>query len=77
MCGNCDNFYFAVWVTRLICDKRVPAGVKRKIYKTKVRPAMLYVLEMVSRKKRQEAALEVAEVMMLRCVLGVNRLDRI
>lgn len=42
-CGNCDNFYFAVWITRLICDKRVPAGVKRKTYNTKARPAMLCV----------------------------------
>ena len=29
----------------VICDRRVPARVKGKVYKVAVRPAMLYMLE--------------------------------
>ncbi|KAK3543841.1 hypothetical protein QTP70_030074, partial [Hemibagrus guttatus] len=45
--------------------------------RTVVRPAMLYGLETVSLRKRQESELEVAELKMLRFSLGVTRLDRI
>ncbi|KAK3521254.1 hypothetical protein QTP70_001548 [Hemibagrus guttatus] len=48
-----------------------------KVYNTVVRPAMLYGLETVSLRKRQESELEVAELKMLRFSLGVTRLDRI
>ncbi|KAK3555065.1 hypothetical protein QTP86_007988 [Hemibagrus guttatus] len=44
---------------------------------TVVRAAMLYGLETVSLRKRQESELEVAELKMLRFSLGVTRLDRI
>ena len=50
----------------VLCDKRVPARVKGKVYKVAVRPAMLYGLETVSLTKRQEAEMEVAELKMLR-----------
>ncbi|KAK3513844.1 hypothetical protein QTP70_028833 [Hemibagrus guttatus] len=56
------------------CGKERESG---KVYKTVVRPAMLYGLETVSLRKRQEADLEVAELKMLRFSLGVTRLDRI
>ena len=61
----------------VICDRRVPARVKGKVYKVAVRPAMLYGLETVALTKRQEAELEVAELKMLRCSLGVTRMDKI
>ncbi|KAF7660222.1 hypothetical protein LDENG_00286240, partial [Lucifuga dentata] len=51
--------------------------MKGKVYKTVVRPAMLYGLETVALRKRQEAELEVAETKMLRFSLGVTRMDRI
>ncbi|KAK3507128.1 hypothetical protein QTP70_007960 [Hemibagrus guttatus] len=66
--------------------KRVQAGwngwrkvsrIKGKVYRTVVRPAMLYGLETVSLRKRQESELEVAELKMLRFSMGVTRLDRI
>ena len=50
----------------VICDRRVPARVKGKVYKVAVRPAMLYGLETVALTKRQEAEMEVAELKMLR-----------
>ncbi len=45
----------------MICDRRVPARVKGKVYKTLVRSAMLYGLKAVALTKRQEKELEVAE----------------
>ena len=61
----------------VICDRRVPASVKGKVYKVAVRPAMLYGLETVALMKRQEAEMEVAELKMLRLSLGVTRMDKI
>ena len=60
-----------------VCDRRVPARVKGKVYKVAVRPAMLYGLETVALTKRQEAEMEVAELKMLRFALGVKRMDKI
>ena len=64
-------------VTGVICDRRVSAKMKGKVYKTVVRPAMMYGLEAVAMTKRQEAELEVAELKMLRFSLGVTRVDKI
>ncbi|KAK3529495.1 hypothetical protein QTP70_031738 [Hemibagrus guttatus] len=57
----------------VLCHRKI----KGKVYRTVVRPAMLYGLETVSLRKRQESELEVAELKMLRFSLGVTRLDRI
>ncbi|KAK3508090.1 hypothetical protein QTP70_013444 [Hemibagrus guttatus] len=64
-------------VLGVLCDRKISARIKGKVYRTVVRPAMLYGLETVSLKKRQESELEVAELKMLRFSLGVTRLDRI
>ncbi|KAI5618019.1 hypothetical protein C0J50_22608, partial [Silurus asotus] len=48
-----------------ICDRRVSVRVKGKVYRTVVRPEMLYGLETVAFSKRQEEELEVAELKML------------
>ncbi|KAK3516208.1 hypothetical protein QTP70_006358 [Hemibagrus guttatus] len=64
-------------VSGVLCDRKISARIKGKVYRTVVRPAMLYGLETVSRRKRQESELEVAELKMLRFSLGVTRLDRI
>ena len=61
----------------VICDRRVSARVKGKVYRVAVRPAMLYGLETVALTKRQEAEMEVAELKMLRFSLGVTRMDKI
>ncbi|KAK3567890.1 hypothetical protein QTP86_027309 [Hemibagrus guttatus] len=58
-------------------SRKISARIKGKVYRTVVRPAMLYGLETVSLRKRQESELEVAELKMLRFSLGVTRLDRI
>ncbi|KAK3565192.1 hypothetical protein QTP86_000998 [Hemibagrus guttatus] len=64
-------------VSGVLCDRKILARIKKKVYKTVVRPGMLYGLETVLLRKRQEADLEVAELKMLRFSLGVTRLDRI
>ena len=64
-------------ISGVICDRRVPARMKGKVYKVAVRPAMLYGLETVALTKRQEAEMEVAEVKMLRFSLGVTIMDKI
>ncbi|KAK3537433.1 hypothetical protein QTP70_009980 [Hemibagrus guttatus] len=64
-------------VSGVLCDRKISARIKRKVYRTVVRPAMLYGLETVSLRKRQESELEVEELKMLRFSLGVTRLDRI
>ncbi|KAK3514013.1 hypothetical protein QTP70_001283 [Hemibagrus guttatus] len=64
-------------VSGVLCDQKISARIKGKVYRTVVRPAMLYGLETVSLRKRQESELEVAELKMLRFSLGVTRLDSI
>ncbi|MCJ8738182.1 hypothetical protein PDJAM_G00032480 [Pangasius djambal] len=63
-------------VLGVLCDRKISARIKGKVYKTVVRPAMLYGLETVSPRKRQESELEVAELKMLRFSLGVTRVPR-
>lgn len=53
----------------------VSARLKRKVFKTVVRPALLCELKMIAVRKRQEAEMEVVEMKVLRS--GVTRLDRI
>ncbi|KAK3551724.1 hypothetical protein QTP70_023244 [Hemibagrus guttatus] len=64
-------------VSGVLCDRKISARIKGKVYRTVVRAVMLYGLETVSLRKRQESELEVAELKMLRFSLGVTRLDRI
>ncbi|XP_051788414.1 uncharacterized protein LOC127529327 [Erpetoichthys calabaricus] len=64
-------------VSGVLCDRQVSARVKGKVYRTVVRPAMLYGLETVALTRKQETELEVAELKMLRLALGVTRMDSI
>ena len=48
-----------------------------EVYKTVVRPAMMYGAETWAVKKAQEKKLDVAEMRMLRWMSGVTKLDRI
>ena len=51
--------------------------LKGKVYKTVVRPALLYGAETWATTRGQEARLEVNEMTMLRWMCGVTRRDRI
>lgn len=62
----------------VLCDKKISARVKGKVYKTVVRPAFLYGAETWPLKKLQERKLDVAEMRMLRWMCGVTiQKDRI
>ena len=61
----------------MICDRRLSACAKGKVYKMVVIPTMLYGLETVPLTKKQEAELAVTELKMLRFSLGVTRMDKI
>ena len=62
-------------VSGVICDMRLPARVKGKVYSSVVRPAMVYGLEAVMVTKKQVEEMEVAEMKMLRFAMGVMRKD--
>ena len=64
-------------VSRVICDRRLPARVKGNVYSLVVRPAMVYGLETVAVTKKQVEEMEVAEMKMLRFAMGVTRKDKI
>ena len=64
-------------ISGILCDRRIRLRVKGKVYKTVVRPAMMYGAETCAAKKAQEKKLDVAEIRMLRWMNGVTKLDRI
>ena len=61
----------------VLCDKRLNVKMKGKMYKSIVRPALLYSCETWPMKKAQERRMEVAEMRMLRWMCGVTKRDRI
>ena len=64
-------------VSGVLCDRKLSARVKGKMYKSVVRPAMLYGMETVAMTERQVGKMEVAELKMVRWALGVTRKDKI
>ena len=63
--------------TGIIYDKRMPRRMKVKIYKTVIRPVIMYGAEMWVLRKKEERMLETTEMKMLRRIRGVTRLDRL
>ena len=59
-------------VSGVICNRRLPARVKGKVYNSMVRPAMMYGLETVAITKKQVEEIEVAEMKMLRFAMGIK-----
>ena len=64
-------------VSGVICDKRLQARVKGKVYRSVVRPEMVYGLETVVVTKKQVEEMEVAEMKMLRFAMCVTRTNKI
>ncbi|XP_047492429.1 uncharacterized protein LOC125041485 [Penaeus chinensis] len=75
---KCIQAGWGAWkkVTGVMCDRKVPDVVKGKMYKTIVRPAMIYGMEAVAVTKAQEKKIQVAEMKMLRWSLGFTKLDK-
>ena len=60
----------------VLCDRRMPVKLKGNVYKTVVRPAMLYGAETWATTRGQEARIYVNEMRMLRWMRGVTRRDK-
>ena len=61
----------------VLCERKLSARLKGKMYKSIVRPAMLYGMETVAVTARLEKKMEVAELKMVRWALGVTLKDRV
>ncbi|XP_063540276.1 uncharacterized protein LOC134749304 [Cydia strobilella] len=64
-------------LTGVLCDSRIPVRLKGRVYKTAVRPALMYGSECWATKKKHEQKMHTNEMKMLRWVAGVTRLDRV
>lgn len=60
----------------VLCHRRIEAKIKRKIYKTTVRPAMIYGLKTDVLARKFHLRPEAAELRMLMYHVGVTSLDR-
>jgi hypothetical protein len=61
----------------VLCDPRVPIKLKEKLYRTAIRPAMLYGAECWPTKRRYVQQLSVAEMRILRWICGHTRRDQV
>ena len=68
-----------IWkrVSGVLCDRRMNVKINGNVYRTVVRPALMYGAETWALKKAQKKKLEVAEMRMLRWMCGVTKLDKI
>ena len=64
-------------VSGVICNRKLPARVKGKLYSLVVRLTMVYGLEMVAVTKKQVEEMEITDMKMLRFAMGVMREDKI
>ena len=64
-------------VSGVICDMKMPVELKDKVFKTIIRPAMMYGSECWAVKKKHDSKLNSAEMRMLRWARRKTRLDDI
>ena len=64
-------------VNEVVCDKKMPLRLKSKVYKTIVRPVLLYGAECWSVKKADEQRMSVTEMRMLRWIAKVSKKEHI
>ena len=64
-------------VSGVLCDRKISTRVKGKVYKTVVKPAMMYGAEKWPINKAQGQRLNMAEMRMLRWMYGITRMDKI
>lgn len=79
---NIQHRIAAAWlkwreVTGVTCDKRMPVKLKGLIYKTIIRPVLMYGSETWAVTQKNVHTIQVAEMKMLRWMCGVTRLDKI
>ena len=61
----------------MLCDKKVPIKLKDKVCKTVIKPTMTYGAECWAVRKKGENILHVAEMRMLRWIMGETRKDHV
>ena len=64
-------------VSGVMCDKKMPIKLKDKIYKTIVKPAMIYGSECWAVKKNDTQKLHTTEMRMLRWARGKTKKDHV
>ena len=64
-------------VSGVLCDRKLSAKIKGKMYKIVVRPTILYGMETVAVTERQMGKMEIAVLKIVRWALGVTRKDKI
>ena len=55
-----------------MCDKRMPLKTKAKIYKSVIRPVLLYGTESAAPRREEERRLEVTEMRMIRNMCRIS-----
>ena len=62
----------------MLCDRRMPIAVKLKgkVYRTLIRPVLIYGSEAWTLRRREEERLERTEMRKLRWILGLTLKDR-
>ena len=58
-------------------DRNIPTKLKDKVYKTAIKPAMVYGAECWAVRKKEERKLLTTEMCMLRWARGKTRLDHV
>jgi hypothetical protein len=61
----------------VISDKNIPRRLKIKVYMTDIRPALLYLPDCWTVRKKEEQILEKTEMKMLRRIKGVTLTDQV
>ena len=61
----------------VVCDKRMPIRLKGKVYKTMIRPVLMYGSETWALRRKEEQLIQRTEMRMLRWITGVTLKDKI
>ena len=61
----------------IICDRKILRKLKSKIYRTVLRPVLLYGAEWLTMRKKEDNLLRRTEMRMLRWILGISLKDKI
>ena len=64
-------------LTGVMCDKKMPLKLKGKVYRTVIRPVIMYGSETWAMRKEDEKMMETAEMKMLRLTTGITKLDKV